>query len=65
MKAVCPNNPDHDKFRTVVHELHEWTVDAAGNYLESGNECLETVHGPDAGNTWTCAYCHARAVVTP
>lgn len=63
MIAVCPANPDHKRFITVAHEIHDWIVDEHGNFLED-KECLETTHDPDPGNMWTCAECGTTAVVT-
>lgn len=62
MKAICPNNPNHDRFVTVIHEMHEWVVDAEGNFIED-LECLEVTHNPDPGNIWTCRVCHTEAKV--
>jgi hypothetical protein len=62
MKAMCPNNPDHNRFVTVVHEMHEWVVDEKGDFVED-KECLEVTHDPDKDNIWTCYLCGAQAKV--
>jgi hypothetical protein len=62
MKATCPNNPSHNRFVTVVHEMHEWVVDEKGDFIED-KECLEVTHDPDKDNTWTCYLCGAQAKV--
>ena len=62
MKARCPKSRDHLRFVTTAHVQEEWVVDQHGNWIET-RETLDTVHGPDAGNIWTCAWCGARAEV--
>ena len=61
-KAVCPNNPDHKEFITTAHVMDEWLVDENGDFLDTLRN-LETVHGPDPQNIWTCNECGARAVI--
>lgn len=63
MKAVCPNDPKHDKFITVAHVAQEWLVDSEGDFLEHKGD-LEVTHKPDKDNCWTCHYCGAEAIVT-
>lgn len=63
MRAVCPNNPEHDRFRTVAHVMEDWIVDEKGSFLENLG-CLQVDHGPDAGNNWTCMECEEEAEVT-
>lgn len=63
MKAVCPKDPMHDKFLTTAHVMEEWKVDNAGNFLEVV-ESLQTDHGPDPDNEWSCAICGEKATVT-
>jgi|KBSMisStandDraft_5_1062788.scaffolds.fasta_scaffold03528_7 hypothetical protein len=43
--------------------MQEWIVDAHGNFLEE-LATLQVVHGPTAGNEWTCSQCGALAVLT-
>lgn len=64
MKAVCPNNPEHNKFITVAHITQYWKVDSEGYFIEFAENCLEVTHGPDEGNSWTCDICGAEAIVT-
>lgn len=66
MKAVCPNNPDHKVFVTVIHATQDAIVDENGeiiNFADTGEG--EVTHGPNTGNTWTCRICDAEATVTP
>lgn len=66
MQATCPTSPAHQRFVTTAHVAEEWLVDAAGNFLETmppDGGALEVTHGPDPGNTWTCADCGAQASV--
>lgn len=56
IQATCPTSPDHKKFITTAHVVEEWVVDANGNFLDLVST-LETVHGPDDGNIWTCKEC--------
>ena len=63
MKAVCPNDPSHKKFITVAHVTEDWVVDEKGNFIESLG-AIETVHGPDEGNIWSCNTCGADAEVS-
>ena len=62
MKATCPKDPTHKRFKTVAHEMHEWLVNEEGDFIED-IECLEVSHDPDIGNIWTCAECGAEAKV--
>jgi len=62
MKAKCPNNPDHKRFGTTAHEVHDWIVDENGDFIEDLG-CSEMDSGPDSGNTWTCMECGAEAIV--
>lgn len=61
MKATCPNNSEHKRFITTVHEQHDWVVDEDGEFKEDLG-C--TASGkPDPDNLWKCAECGAEAVV--
>jgi hypothetical protein len=40
-------------------------VDKRGNYQSVTEESLQTTHGPDDGNIWTCRKCGAEAVIPP
>ena len=62
MKIVCPKDKDHQEFITVCHEAHDWKVDEDGEFLEDLG-CIETTHGPDAGNEITCHHCGTKAEV--
>ena len=57
---VCPKNPNHKQFITTAHEMHDWKVDEDGNFLEDLG-CIETTHGPDEDNIWTCKLCGTEA----
>lgn len=63
MKALCPNNPFHNRFITIIHVAQDVIVTSDGGFVDEV-ATLETVSGPDAGNTWTCADCDTEAVVT-
>jgi hypothetical protein len=63
MKAQCPKDPTHKEFITTAHVMEDWKVDEHGNFIEQ-LECLQTDHGPDPDNNWTCAICGAEAEVT-
>jgi hypothetical protein len=62
MHAVCPNDPSHNRFVTTAHVLQDWVVDELGNFIREVST-LETAHGPDAGNIWTCEICGIEAEV--
>ena len=62
MKATCPNNPEHKRFYTSAHEVHDWIVDETGEFLED-NGCTDVAHKPDPGNVWVCVVCEAEAKV--
>ncbi len=62
MKAICPDNPDHNRFITTAHVMEEWLVDENGDFLEV-HQPLETSQAPNAGNVWTCWECGATATV--
>lgn len=61
--AICPNNKKHKRFITVAHVSQDWIVDEKGNWLETVDECLETVANPCPDNIWTCKECGAEAIV--
>jgi len=62
MSAVvrCPKNPNHKKFITTAHEVHDWVVDENGEFLKDLG-CSEVAAKPDTGNIWTCAICKTEA----
>lgn len=62
IKAICPTSPEHKRFKTTAHVMEEWVVDERGNFIDL-IAALETVHGPDMGNTWTCTECGSYAKV--
>ena len=62
LTARCPNNAQHNRFITVAHVAQDWEVDCHGNFQKVG-ETTETVAGPMAGNTWSCAICGVEATV--
>lgn len=64
MKATCTKNRRHNQFITTAHVMEEWVVSPTGDFIEKV-ETLQTVHGPDPGNQWTCKVCGAPAKVTP
>lgn len=57
----CPTNPEHKTFITTVHEIHDWEVDAEGNFIRDLG-CSDS-HKPDHGNIWTCSECGAEGVL--
>ncbi len=61
--AICPQNREHKQFATTAHVVQEWKVDAHGNFLECLESAMETSHGPDPGNIWTCTTCLTQAIV--
>lgn len=63
IEARCPKNPKHKKFHTTAHVMQLWEVDEKGNFIAVDQE-LQTDHGPDAGNIWTCVICGEEATVT-
>jgi hypothetical protein len=62
MHAVCPKDPSHNRFATTAHVVQDWVVDEHGNFIRELST-LETTHGPDTGNIWTCLNCGAEAKV--
>jgi hypothetical protein len=62
MKAVCPNDVNHDKFLTIAYEMHEWLVDEKGQYLDD-NGCIDVSVWPQKENHWQCAICGSEAKV--
>jgi len=62
MRAICPKNPEHKLFTTTAHVMEEWLVDEHGNFVEA-RESLQTDHGPDPDNNWTCDVCGTQARV--
>lgn len=45
------------EFYTVAHIVQEWRVDADGNFISVGSECLEVTADPDDANIWECGTC--------
>lgn len=63
MKATCSKKGcTSKKFVTVAHVVEEWVVNEYGDFEEK-LETLETTHGPDPQNSWTCQECGAAALV--
>ena len=62
MLATCPNHPDHKTFTTTAHVMESWMVNQYGHFI-AADESLQTTHGPDKGNVWTCCACGAEAEV--
>lgn len=63
MKAICPNNENHDRFTTTAHVMQEWVVDDSGEFIDVLEDCLQVTHKPDVGNLWTCQECGAEAII--
>ena len=63
LNVVCPKDPRHKQFITVVHVAQDWVVDEKGEFLAVSNECTDVVAKPDPGNTWQCNECGEEAVV--
>ncbi|MFY0516504.1 hypothetical protein ACOMCU_01545 [Lysinibacillus sp. UGB7] len=61
MKAVCPKDKEHKLFITTAHVVQEWVVDENGDFNSVAKECIETLHGPQMENSWTCKICGAEA----
>lgn len=62
-KATCPTDPSHDRFVTTAHVQQDWVVNRDGDFV-SELATLDTTHGPDSGNEWTCQTCGASALVS-
>jgi len=60
--ARCPHSCTNGEFITTAHVMEEWKVDEHGEFIEVITS-LETTHGPDSANIWTCAECGAEAIV--
>lgn len=63
MKAICPNNSEHNNFYTTVHVVQKWIVDEHGNHIKTSNECLQVTHRPDMDSFLQCSICGAKAVM--
>ena len=61
--ARCPKDSKHKTFLTTAHVMQEWKVDEHGLFIGFAVD-LQTDHGPDPGNIWTCSKCGAQATVT-
>lgn len=57
---VCPNGCD-SLLSTPAHVMQDWAVDAEGEFQSCVNACVETTHGPNNDNIWTCMSCDAEA----
>ena len=64
MKAVCPNNKNHNEFITVAYVSQDWVVDSEGEFIRECDCENQTLHRPNSGNEWTCGICGEQAIVT-
>ena len=62
MKAICPNNREHDRFTTTVHVMQEWEVDSKGEYLDVVDDFMQISSPPDIQNIWICSECGEQAI---
>jgi len=62
LNITCPTDPEHNSFETTATVLESWEVDREGNW-QTTLSALETVHGPDPDNIFTCLICDTVAVV--
>jgi hypothetical protein len=60
--AKCPKKCKSKQFVTTAHVMEEWKVDEHGVFLEVITN-LETTHGPNPANIWSCVGCGAQAIV--
>ena len=58
---ICPNGCG-GCFDTTAHIMQSWKVDATGAFVEVLENCIQTTHGPDNDNIWTCVKCGAEAL---
>lgn len=65
MKLTCPKDPEHNRFEVSAHVAQTWLVDENCDYVEVADDCIETIHRPDAGDYYVCAECGTEAKVTP
>lgn len=65
LKITCPNNPMHNRFSTTAHVMQDWEVDNDGDFISCIDDCVQTDHGPEKGNSFTCLAigCGAEAIV--
>lgn len=61
-KMVCPNGCNAN-FTTTGHIMQEWEVDCYGNFQKVTDDCLQTTHGANFENIWTCVECGAEGIV--
>jgi len=62
MIITCPADASHNSFETTAHVMESWEVDSSGEWI-STIATLETTHGPDPDNIFTCNICGATADV--
>jgi hypothetical protein len=62
MKITCPNCPKETRFDVSAHEVHDWTVDEKGNFVEDKG-CVDMAHKPESGDHFTCQSCGGTAKV--
>lgn len=63
MKAVCPNNREHDRFITTAQVKQDWIVDENGNFIETSDNCSDILEHPTKYNIWICEECGVEANV--
>lgn len=62
MNITCPKNPDHKRFSSTAHEVHDWEVDENGDFVKDMG-CTETTHFPNSSDRFVCLDCFAEAKV--
>jgi hypothetical protein len=63
LKATCPKDASHKRFKTVATVQETWVVNEYGEYVSAVEGGADVVFEPCAGNVWTCAECGAKAEV--
>lgn len=60
MKRKCPKCGGTE-FSVNCTVIQKWLVDSNGAYLETLEDCIDTISGPEDDDTWKCDKCGFEA----
>ena len=60
MKRKCPKCGGTE-FSVNCTVIQKWLVDSNGAYLETLEDCIDTINGPENDDTWKCNQCGFEA----
>ena len=61
MRKICPKCGGKE-FVATFTVTQEWLLDEFGSYIETLDDCVETIYEPDDNDTWMCKSCGYEAI---